>query len=285
MRKLFLIISLFAALFSSGQSPLKKLIKTASIYDIDALSYITRVQAAGRSLSTAEKGYINTLFLGLKSDGLYTIIYDAGLPIWGSAAPSLITLKGVSTSTAVASPTFGSTGVSFNGTTQYINTGMAPNVVISSLSSSHLSYYSQTNVTEDKNDIGSSSGTNRFQMYVLATTGGQIIRSYTSTSQVASARGGTAAGFAIGSRTSSTDLRAFWNGTQTGSTYTTSVGGARPTQAIYVGAENDDGVAVFFSTKTCSFWSVGAGLNTTQAANFTTRIETFMDAMGIGQIP
>lgn len=282
MIRILIILLLFSST-AFGQRQFFALGKPATLrvpFDTDAQIYINAVEAAGRTLTPEEEERINTFFVTAKARTYWAKIADGFFPIWGTSAPSLITWKVATTLTAIASPTFSSSGVDFNGTTQYITT----NYSAVSNTTSHLSYYSQDDVTGAYNDIGSSTGTNRYQLLILLTTTGQVGRIYTSGNQTASARGGGSAGFAITSRTASNDHRSYWNGAQTGSTVTAS-GGTRPTHAIYIGAENDDGTAVNFSPRKCSAATWGTGLTVSEAADLTTDIETFLDSMGIGIIP
>lgn len=280
MRKFFLILSIFSCLISIGQSPMKKLIRKIAI-DADATTYINAVEAAGRTLTDAEKGYINTYIVGLKSAGIWDKIYDRGLPIWGTAAPSLLTLKGIATLTAINSPTFSSTGVDFNGTNQYITTNIIPSTALS-LTSTHISYYSQEDVLNTNTDMGCVSSTNRLEIYLRHNTTGLTARIWaTGSGQITTTAPGTSMGYFMATRVSGSDLRLIFNGSQTGSTVT-STAGARPTNAIYIGCRNLDGSPSLYSNHNCSMWSVGSGLTLTEAANDNTLTEAFMDSMGIG---
>lgn len=254
-------------------------------YDTDAEIYMDAVETAGRTLSGTEKARINNLFVGLKADGIYTLLIDGIIPIWGSAAPSMIPLKATHTFTAAGSPNFLSTGIDFNGSGQYVITSIIPATHLSTGNGS-MFYYSQDNVTETNVDIGVSTGTNRFELLSKSTGPVILARAYNASTGQVSATTTSSQGFSGVVRASTSDLRAFKDGAQLGSTNTTASGyGSSPTNAIYIGARNSEGTAGLYSTKKCSAAFVLQGMTTTQVANFTTRVETFMDAMGIGVIP
>lgn len=253
-------------------------------YDSDALAYINAVESAGRTLTSTEKGHINTLISGWKSDGVFSLIVDGIIPIWGTSSPSVVAVKQTHTFAAVASPTFSSSGVDFNGSSQYITTTIVPGTHLNA-NDAAMFYYSQENVNETTVDMGSVTTSNRFELH--SRSGGNLIgRVWNSANGQTSQANSSSQGLLGVVRASTSDLRVFRNGTQVGSTVTTSTTlGSRPTHAIYIGARNTDGTASLFSTKKCSAAFVLNGMTTTQVSDFTTRLETFMDAMGIGIIP
>ena len=94
-------------------------------YDTDALAYFT----ANTSItSAADKNAINTFYLGLKSDGIYTKMKAMYLPIWGSAASSKWNLINNRTFdlSFTTGWTYSSSGITPNGTSAYADTFLIP---------------------------------------------------------------------------------------------------------------------------------------------------------------
>lgn len=248
-------------------------------YDADAQAYIDAVNATDVTLTVTEKGFINDYVIGLKADGLWSLIYDQGLPIWGTAASSAVMLKLTHTTTWVNTPTFGSTGVTGNGTTQYGNLNFTPTNAFSSQDNSHIAVYIQNAVTDvNQTDIG-----------VVATSPSRFLRinsrassatqTYLNDATVGASTVASSAGFTIYTRTSSTNVAAYKNGTFVNNNTSTSTG--LGTLNIYILASNQDGSPGVWSTRTMSLWSVGATLNATQVGNLSTRVNQLMTDLGI----
>jgi hypothetical protein len=99
-------------------------VTTASGFDPDAQAYIT----AASITSGTEQTAINNLVLALKSSGMWTKLY-AFYPLMGSTLTAKsYNLKNTSQYqiTWANSPTVTSSGVSFNGTSQYGDSGFSP---------------------------------------------------------------------------------------------------------------------------------------------------------------
>ena len=101
-------------------------------YDSDATNYFNAVASAGGSLTTSQKGYINTWFVNIKAAGLFTkmklcYLYTQGV----SAARDAINAinPGTFNGTDTGSPTYSSVNlnVAYNGTTQYTNSNFTSN--------------------------------------------------------------------------------------------------------------------------------------------------------------
>lgn len=115
-------------------------------FDADAVAFFTRVTTAGGTLSTTEKQAVNQLVLDLKANSLWTPMKAIYPMVGASAAACAQNLKSSSfTGTFTSGWTFASTGVTPNGTSAYMGTGL--NMLTNlSLTSTHLSFYSRTNI-------------------------------------------------------------------------------------------------------------------------------------------
>lgn len=243
--------------------------------DADVTRYINAVQAAGRTLSSNEQDYIRTYIVGLKNAGIWNSIYDRGIPIWGTEAPSLVTLKGVSTLTNHGA-TFSSTGADFDGVSTYIDTGIIPSATLV-LNSTHVAYYTGQTTTVTANfDMGTNSASGLIRLSIRQPNNASI-QMYLTTANVTQPN--TAAGYFCGSRISSSDLQIYKNGSSLGSTSNT--GSGLSTNSIFLGASNNLGTASGFANRNCQLWSVGTGITSTQAADDYTLTQAFMTSMGI----
>lgn len=252
-------------------------------FDTDAQTYMTAVAAAGRTLTDTEKRYINTLFLAGKSHGWWTKIYDANLFIWGSSTPSRVTFKGVATLTDAASaPTYDATGVTTDGAASYILTDVNPSTKLT-LNDTHLCIcFSNTPGTGVHTDIGAGTADSNEFSITGRSSGFAVVVMYrfnTSTGAIQTAN--TTKGIFVGSRTSSTLLTLYKNGASIGTPLTASQPNTTLVNLpLYIGAHNLNSSAIEFSARTIQFWSVGSGLSSVQALDFSTDVNNFLTSMG-----
>jgi len=245
-------------------------------YDADAQAYFTANTAI---TSSADKNAINDFYLGLKSDGIYTKIKAMYLLIWGSAATSKWNLVNPLDTDAAFRLTFHGTSWTFSsgGITPlnaYANTFYTPSVN-GQLNSAHLSFYSRTDISTNQIDIGSQTSSN-YQILQLRVS--NLYYALINQSALTSGVNNNSTGFYVGNRQLSNDVDLWKNGTKL--TNGTTASGTRPTNSIYIGA-NNSGSAGTYSSKQCSFATIGDGMTDTEATNFYTRVNTLMTYFGI----
>lgn len=266
---------LFSDKLYAGQLPTQLgLIGSESFgVDTDAQAFFDRVTAAGGTLSATEKTAIDTLVRQMKTDGIWAKMKAIYPMVGASSAACSQNLKSSSfTGTFTSGWTFASTGV--KPTNGYMNT----NLSVSSnllLNSSHLSYYSRTNSNATEVEIGSVAGSNGSLVeirtsgttYYRINSGGTYISHSDANSQ----------GFYIGNRTASNVINGWKNGIKlgTGTTISTSL----ISQNIWIGALNENNLANYYTTKECSFSSIGDGLTDTEASNFYTAVQAFQTTL------
>ena len=205
--------------------------------DPDAQAFFNRVTAAGGTLSVTEQNAVNTL------------TFSSG---W----------------------TFTSLGVTPNGTSAYMDTALTPSITLS-LNSTHLSFYSRTDTASSSiADIGSFGNSN----YTLIEIFGNNFYNLINQSGTASNNPMTTSlGHFIGSRTTSTLLKSYRNGTSFGTHTTTS--GALSNAIITLAAFNNAGSLQFYSNRQYSFASIGDGLSDAQAFDFYAAVQTFQTSL------
>lgn len=253
-------------------------------FDADALAFFNRVATAGGTLSTTEKQAVNQLVLDLKANSLWTPMKAIYPMVGASAAACAQNLKSSSfTGTFTSGWTFASTGVTPNGTSAYMNTGISPTVNLTNYSA-HSSVYNRINGSNTGFDLGiTHQNAGYLNEFLLASyRGGQSISAFydynnTIAQVVVSAANGK--GFFNGSITSNTNQKLYKNGISIGSN--TSLNTSTPSNyPIYLGAVNNQNTsAVEYTQNQYSFMSIGDGLTDTQASNLYTSVQTFQTTL------
>ena len=193
--------------------------------------------------------------------------------------------------------TFASTGAkksAANIQTAWGNTGVTPKDNLT-LNDTHLAYYSRTQLTGTGTDAltgilypsdigcGINSG-GRFEMEICSGPDNAFwSRQYAENEQVKTNNQTTTTGLFVSSRTTSSDLRTFRNGSQVGSTYTGSQSKNfnTSTGAIFVLAESNESSGMNVGTlRECAYASIGKGLSTTNASDLYTIVQAFQTTLG-----
>ena len=253
-------------------------------YDADAQAYFTANTAI---TSAADKNAINTFYLGLKSDGIYTKIKAMYLPIWGSAASCKWNLVNPLDTNAAFRLTF-STGWTFSSggmtpTNAYANSFLIPNSHLTN-NSTHLSIYSRTNtdIASASFDIGTTNNVSAFLDLSLRLFNNLYADAYNNTTNRILTTNSVSLGFYLNNRTSSTVFKVFKNNAQIGTTNTSASSGFTSlTSSIFIGAINKAGTPDYYTNRQYAFASIGDGLTDTEASNFYNRIQTLMTYFGI----
>lgn len=238
-------------------------------FDTDATAYFNRVTAAGGTLTNTEKSAVNTLVLSMKSNSIWNSMLAIYPMVGASAAACAQNLKSSSyTGTFSAGWTFSSTGVLPNGTSAFMNTGLAPSVWTTS--SQHMTFYSRTNLSGDY-DMGSYDAGSAKETALLAKLSNLAYWTLSNAFSTVSNTNGT--GYYVVSRTSTTISKLFRNNTELGNQTTFNNG--NNSTAIYISASNRPTGALGFGNKECAFSSLGTGLTDAQVGNLTTAVQAF----------
>ena len=251
------------------QTTLGRSIGTQTVSDTDAQAFVTNADIVDQ----VEANAINNLVIGMKADGLWTKM-KAVYPFVGGTATSH-SYNLVNTAqyqiTWNGGVTHSNLGVQGNGTNGYGNTGLNDSSVMT-LNNAHISIYSRTNSDALYCDMGVISGsdettifakyTNTFYPRVQNTNNG--ITNSTSSQ-----------GLFIANRVSSTEVRAFQNGTLKLITNNSSAK-VNLNHFICAASRNGD---TFHSARQYAFSSIGDGLTDTEAANFYTAVQAFQTSL------
>jgi hypothetical protein len=214
----------------------------------------------------------------MKTAGIWSAMKAVYPMIGASAEACAQNLKSSSfTGTFTSGWTFASTGATPNGTSAYMNTSLIPNTTLSQ-NSSHISFYSRTNMDGNYTDIGCANtvgGVNGlYLLYYNAVTKNDFSRNNNSVASGAAVA--SSLGFIQNKRTTSTNQKIIRNNL-------TAINNTNPTtglstNSIFVGARNV-GIADLFSVRQCAFASIGDGLDDTQASNFYTAVQAFQTTL------
>jgi hypothetical protein len=195
----------------------KNVVIISGQYDVAALAFFS---AAGITIDT-QKNAVNYLVTQLKGAGLwskFTALYPI---VGGNATAHSYNLKDTARFkiTWVNSPTHSSTGVLYNGTTQYGDTGINAATYLT-INSTAISAYSRTTgaaaATRVTYGLGDA-GANRLQMYIRQTGDLLLFDSYDNLNGRVNASNTTTHGLFTGSRTSTTSSTAYRNSASIGS--------------------------------------------------------------------
>ena len=261
---------LFGDKLVAGQLPTQLgLIGSQEVFDTDAdaQAFFDRVTVAGGTLSATEKSAVNTLVIQMKADGIWSAMKAIYPMVGASAAACAQNLKSSSfTGTFTSGWTFASTGVTPNGTSAFMDTGLNPSTQLTA-NSLHLSFYSRTQNSTAGYDLAQGGLTLNIICSYLGATGYfgyDTLYNYVNTDS---------RGFYLGSRSSSTFKGYRNNVVKINVTPTTPTFGSSP---ILIGAYQGP---VDFSTKQSAFVSIGDGLDDTQASNFYTAVQAMQTTL------
>jgi hypothetical protein len=249
-------------------------------YDADAQAFIT---AAGITDNT-QKTAINTLVDNLKGYNIWTKMRAIYPFVGGTASSHKWNLKNPLDTNAAFRLTFGggwthsSTGAKPNGTNGYALTYLVPSSHLINNNTS-LSYYSRTQILESSQECGcqNSTGTNVFGLWFYYNpTSNKAYSDGSYPTNAAVINNTNTKGFQIGSRTSSTVLKLFFNNSLlVTNTNTKSLSLVPESFIIGATSQNSGAIQLAYSSKECAFASIGDGLTDTEAANFYTAVQNF----------
>lgn len=253
-------------------------IASAVSYDSDALLYF-----ASASISDpVEMSAVNNFILGLKSNSFYTRYERLYLISPTSLSAALIDFITLTSATATNSPTYATTGFTFDGATNYIDTGFIPSAgskiatsnycyqiyVQSAASASSKTFIgANNNLNGAPNRIDAQSGTT--WRFVPGSSLGGIFAEGTFTGLN---------GFTVGSTNTIPDTRLYQNSTvidnQTGAGNRVRTG-----KSLFIGANNNNGSANRFHQFSTAFVGISTNFSTADEAILNTLHATYQAAV------
>jgi hypothetical protein len=244
--------------------------KTAP-FDPDAQAFIT---AAGITNPTQQSA-INTLVVDLKGYNIWTKFKAIYPIVGGSASSHAVNLKtpGTYNMSFATGVTHSSTGM-ISGGAGYADTNL--NQSLLSQNSTHLSFYSRTNLNANQAEIGIHAGSYNLMQIRVSGTAYYLIN----TPGLPTVAEADSRGFFIGNRQASNDIDAWKNGVKilNGTTASGTVASGNLFLLAYNNIQGGGGAAAV-STKQCAFASIGDGLTDIEAANFYTAVQAFQTTL------
>jgi len=287
-----------------------RLLRPRSTVHPEATAWATRVIANGGTFSSSTLSAVSTFCASIdRESGLRAAILRCNLlcgnnleavmvPLYRAASISGSTLGNATDTNSGPFVSADYTergsggGLKGNGTTKYLETGLAPSV-LSSFSSVHMSVSATSietasnasNATEDKFFIGTFNGTEA-TIYDLSaaaflTTANRRfsrIGTFANLTSV-SATGRSAESHMISTRTSTTSATLYADGTSINTNAGAAAPGTSTRQWIAFGL-NNQGSAGVFSACRMRMYSIGNGLTAAQALAFSNAVIAFNGALG-----
>ena len=254
-----------------------------SAFDPNAQAFIS---AAGITNPTQQNA-INQLVIDLKTYGLWTKMKAVYPMVGGTSSSCKYNLINPQDTDAAfrlvfnGGWTFDNNGATPNGTNGYADTKFIPssNLVATSQSSS---IYSRTNSNNGSNAnvdfSAAATGVGNFS--VIAGLNYVGINGFTRYGQTRDVRITTAQrldGYFVGSRISSVSLSLYRSNVLLGFDGGAEIGISNI--APYIGAENNNGLANYFTNRQYCFAHIGDGLTDTDASNLYTAVQTFQTTL------
>jgi len=244
----------------------------------DTHNFIQATGITDRTQITA----VSTLVADLKYAGIWNKMKAIYPIVGGTAAAHKFNLKDPRDLDIAYRLTFtagwvhSSTGMLPNGSSDYANTFLNSNSVLS-LNDAHVSFYSRTN-SDSGCDIGLfDSMANSATQIFPKSSNTRYVRMFSSFTSVSTTE--NTAAFYLNSRLSSTQMVGYRNGSVLQTVNQNSISKINANFSIgvrtVVGGTFDN-----YSNRQCAFASIGDGLTDTEAANFYTAVQKFQTTLG-----
>ena len=171
-------------------------------------------------------------------------------------------------------------GITGNGINTFSNTFIVPSVRLTA-NSTHLSFYSRTNIAEGSTEIGCSDTYLPIMGFSPRTALDQVVfDSYDFTAHRLTPSNTNSTGFYVGSVVSSTSQKIYKNGISLANQTAAQTQGLPSTASITLSARNDGGGLENLSSRNIAFASIGDGLSDTDVSNLYTAVQTFQTTLG-----
>lgn len=278
MKNILLILLVFS-FSASAQTPMSKLLRkhVSTGYDADAVKYFTKIDNVGGTLTTGEKDAVNDLVVAKKAAGTWAKDLAFYPMLGGTEGSCAVNLIDTSTylGTFPNSATFSSTGVDWNGTSQYMTTGFSFDL-LADYNEQHIMYYSMENVNEPAVPMGAGvvhAVTTDIELY------NSVWYSFNAGTTYGTYALSTTAGVFINTRVSSTEHKMYQDGTLRATV--TSTAALALNYPLYIAARGGGGgTPTFYTTMKCGMAAFGNGYTSTEVADETTALNTFITATG-----
>lgn len=254
--------------FVQSQSP----VTPPPLYDRVYRAWLDYGQAAGETLpDVASRTIDNVCIDGLRRDGALLLHDHLYFFEYNSTSPKEISKRSImkpwQKATETASPTYATTGWTWNGSTQYLDLGWAPNTMANyTQDNGAFYYYTPSNVTSDTQfDLGTGIGS-----FSTVSSGSIINPKNTSnfaafcvndnTNDNSNATVSTSAGHWMAQRIRGSVKRIWQNNSIVGS-WISDTSSGRSSRTFLLGAVNYNSSVNRFSTRTIGYFGIGGSFS------------------------
>jgi hypothetical protein len=247
-------------------------------------TYTTRTAAFATATGITDAtilNALNTFDTGLISNGLATKMKALYPFVGGTANTHKYNFMDARDTNSAFRLTFNggglhsSTGYKPNGSNAYANTFLTPSANLSP-TSSHISFYSRTNVSTTQVEMGVTTNNSDYYLIEINTSGTSYFA--VNNAGIVSSSDSNSLGFYVANRPSSNLINGWKNSTK----ITTGVNSYNPSPSIlpiFIGAWNENITPMYYSTKECAFSSIGDGLTDSEATTFYTLVQALQTAL------
>lgn len=255
--------------------------------DADASDWASRVNRNGGTVASSTVRAVSRLVRQTKAAGIWPKLNRFSVFQGDQLAAALVPLKtgGGSATDAnvnfVAADYSSATGLTGDGSSKYLDTGLAPSVAMTT-SSGSLWFYAGTAAVPGAGNvmIGASGAAGVDPTYLVDDAGTTLRGAIASAYADAAVATATSLGF-VGVSVNGSRVQSFYrNGAQVGTQPTAA--GNLAADSVYVFALNAAAVASSFSPENCRAYAIGQGLSASEALTFNTIMEAFQDEVGRG---
>lgn len=252
--------------------------------DPAATAFFAAVVGAGGSVSAPRRVIYNTLFAGLRNGGFLTSLDRLWIYMAENSQTALIDLINLQTCSLVSAPTFtADQGYTGNGTSSYINSGVAPSGCVKFTLNAAMvggATLSARNAGADAALIGTTSGANQTQIFPWFTDN----NTYINISDEGTGTGvahplSTVKGLYAAVRSDASTTLTFVNNNQVNTTATAPVEALASQNFLFGARDNGSGTKQSFSTDIISVGFVG-NIQAANIAAFGTALNTYATAVG-----
>jgi hypothetical protein len=265
----------------------------------DALDWARRVVTNGGSVSQPTLRAVSAFCDAIDRAGIRDRFYRANLFCGNSLSAALVpvfrgqslggTQYGNATDTnngpfvsADYTETGASGGLVGNTTTKYLNTGLAPDA-LPQVATGHLSFWTRGgSVAGVRRPIGTEASVTANRFFIdrrPAANGGDLSHWGSLAASSDPASDDASAGLFSSSRTSSTDLRLYKNGSQVGNTQASAATITAHGNPWFVFANNGNGSPGNYYERRMAAYSIGDGLTGAQMLSYYNALNTFMASL------
>jgi len=273
-------------------------------HDAEVTDWVNRVTALGGSVSAGTRSAADAFMAAINAAGLRSKIYRLNLYAGTSTGTNMESIKEVlikdkggdgngrdDVATLAGTEYSESTGIVISdnpSAKRAVKTGVVPSSHFDSVNDLHIAVYSRANLNETNNSfigaVNSGEGASGIYMTLritLASNQSYSLLMGDAASSFPIATDANTLGFYQCCRTSSTSCVLYKNGAVFASATGTSNGSMPNTPSIYVHAEHDSVQGADLGTAgTIAGYSIGKGMNATQALAFYNAWQDFQTALG-----